>query len=193
MRQDSAVAAVSFYLSLKYTLHWPQWSVQEERSEEKRDKHLVGNQQPSSEQGRQVPLQWSFWNSEEKMLLQGSTARLKAAVLLFHFALTRRLQTTVNLSVFVLFSSQGLWSAGWGAEGGGIVSHQSIGCLYGTGEDGSHCTAPFIKKKKKWKIVLAWKSLSKALFPKTSALQAQQVQISHMQKHSTHFKALCGI
>lgn len=41
------------------------------------------------------------------MPLQGSTTRLKAAVLLFHFALTRRLQSTVNLSAFVLFSSQG--------------------------------------------------------------------------------------
>lgn len=39
------------------------------------------------------------------MLLRGLAARLKAALLFFHFALTRRLQTTVNLSVFVLFSS----------------------------------------------------------------------------------------
>lgn len=97
---------------------------------------------PPSKAGRRVALQWSFWKVEEKMPLQGSTARLKAAVLLFHSALTGRLQTTVNLSVFVLVSSQGLWSSGWRAAGGGIVSHQGA-FVWSWQQENAAVTAPY--------------------------------------------------
>lgn len=107
VRQDSATAAVSSFIP---HLNIRRISPGEvcRRGDEKRGEintWLGTSNLPPSKAGR---FNGAFEKQRRKMLLQGSTARLKAAVLLFHFALTRRLQTTDNLSVFVLFSSQGL-------------------------------------------------------------------------------------
>lgn len=137
----------SFFSTRRQAIHWINPSEMCRRRAEKRGEintWLGTNNLPPSK-ARRYHINGAFEKVEGKMLLRGSTARLKAAVLFFHFALTRRLQTTVNLSVFVLFSSQGLRSVVWRAAGSGIVSQQRAGGLYGTVEGRSLYTVPSLQ------------------------------------------------
>ena len=87
VRQDSAVVAVSFFI------HWINHrSAQEGRWQERGDKHLVGNQQPPSEQGRQAgSTSMELLKSGGENATAGLNSQIKGSSAPFSFCFDRKI------------------------------------------------------------------------------------------------------
>lgn len=168
---------------------------------------------PPSKAGRRVPLQWSFWSVRENATA-GLNRQIKGSSAPFSFCFDKKI---ADYSQFICLCpllvpgavKRWLKSSRWWDR---IAPRRwtFVWNWWRRRRQPLHrafpaCTALV---QKKFKTVLAWKSLSscmktseQSIVPlKTSALQAQQVQISprtikekNTQTHSTHFKAVSGI